>query len=81
MGSFQPEGPMEMGVMFFDTWTGHYRDTYNDVFLTKKPGKKMWVLTSRGDGNKTVVWSRHRSVFRGLEAANEIAKVSAFVSK
>lgn len=67
-----PELPAEYGVMTFDRWTGGYRDTYNDIFLIKRHGRKQWELASREAGNQTKLWSRHRDLECGLIAANKL---------
>lgn len=66
------EMPKEVGVMTWDSWTNSYRDTYNDIWLVKRHGRKQWELVSREPGNQSKLWSRHRDVGKGLDAANAL---------
>ena len=68
--------------MTFDSWTNSYRDTYNDIFLVRRHGRKQWELTSREPGNMCKLWSRHRDLEKGLAAANSLhrSKLSAKAS-
>ncbi len=68
-----PEGaPIEVGVMSFDRWTSSYRDTYNDIFVSRRFGRKTWEVTERGPGNRTILHSRHRRLEIALAAANRV---------
>lgn len=66
------ELPAEYGVMSFDRWTNSYRDTYNDIWVLRRHGRKQWELASREPGNQTKLWSRHRDLECALKAANAL---------
>lgn len=71
------EMPEQVGFMHFDRWTGSYRDAFNDIFVSKRFGRKTWELTSRGPGNSTVRHSKHHVLARALNAANNLRGASA----
>ncbi len=66
------ELPSEFGVMSYDRWTHSYRDPFNDIFVTRRDGRKMWEMSERQRGNRTVTHSRHHSLERALTAANNL---------
>lgn len=63
------ECPVEMRL---DTWTGQWIDRYNDVFVGKANGGKLWTLSSRERGNQMVVHSRHRELEIALSNARRV---------
>ena len=66
------EMPTEVGAMTYDRWTGSYRDTYNDIWVLRRHGHKLWEMAERQAGNKTVLHSRHRDLKKALVAANAL---------
>lgn len=66
------ELPAEFGAMSYDRWTGSYRDNFNDIFVSKRDGRKLWEMTERGPGNRTILHSRHRNLESALTAANTL---------
>lgn len=58
-------------TLHFDTWTGTWRDRYNDVFAGRRGDRKLFEVTERAPGNQIVLHSRHRS--------EEAAKLAAQV--
>lgn len=63
--------PCEWLDLTFDRWTGDYRDYFNNVWVTRSLGRKLWTVAYRGAGNATVVESRHRRLELALAAARD----------
>lgn len=63
-------GPHKMDRSIFrDSPTeDRYSDAGNNIFLTRNPRSKMWLVTSRGLGNSCDFHSGHHVEARGIAA-------------
>lgn len=63
--------PADRLEMHFDSWTGSYRDRFNDFWVLKRPTRKLWEVASREPGNQVVLHSRHRDLGHAIAAAQD----------
>lgn len=57
-----------------DAWTGHYTDNFNDIFVGRRFGRKLWELSVREAGNQRVLHGRFRALDAALAAAENVSR-------
>ena len=62
----------EAAGLHFDSWTGSYRDQYNDLWVSRPTTRKLWTVATREAYNLTLVHSRHRELRHAIASAKAV---------